>query len=145
MGEYVLKTMVRNQLDKEDRAIYFFFTLKEDGTLRDGLSFNDMMLKLEPFLGILPIRMIGANCCQPETFEKMMDGLNERSLKILKDNNVSTGCYSNGMRPVPEHFVLSEDNAGLEIREDLSPENMYERHYKKWVEKYCNERYRFAL
>ena len=75
----------------------------------------------------------------------MMEGINANTMRILREKGVSMGCYPNGMGHIPDHFVLSENNTRLEVRKDLYPEAMYQKHYKEWVKQYSNNRYRFGL
>merc|ERR1712012_251132 len=140
----VLNAMICNGLTKDGddgRDIYLFFALREDGKLRDGLDFNEMMIKLEEYLDVLPIVMVGANCCKPETFKLMMDGMNEKTMEILMEKGVSTGCYPNGMGDIPDNFVLSINNhrstldsPKMKLRKDLNAEVLYTDHFKKWIQ-----------
>ena len=145
-AKYVLNAMICNGLTKDGadgRDIYLFFTLREDGKLRDGMSFNEVMAKLREYLDVLPIAMIGANCCQPEAFEMMMDGLNQDSITMLKENGVSMGCYPNSYAPIPTGRKIAEYT--IPERKDLPPEALYSLHFKRWVEKFGNDRYRLGL
>ena len=141
-AKYVLNAMIcNNNIDKKD--IYLFFALREDGLLRDGEDFNDAMIKLEEYLDILQIKYIGFNCCKPESFDIIMNNLNDNTLQILSNNNILIGCYPNGLADIPTDCVLQNDGA-KQIRNDLSSQALY-CYFKEWIKKYNNHRNRFAL
>merc|ERR550525_331305 len=156
---YVLSAMIRNGLTKsseDGRGIYLFFKLREDGKLKDGMDFNKMMSKLKRYLDVLPIVMVGANGCTPAAFEMMMEGINKKTMKILKEKDVSMGCYPDGVSDVLSKNDISvntprgdgqgeEDTPEMKVRKELHGEVMYTKYYKEWIKRYSNEEYRFGL
>ena len=140
-AKYCLNALICN--GEEQRDIFLFFALREEGLLRDGEDFNDAMLGLNEYLGECNIKMIGFNCCLPEAFEIAMNNLNDTTLSILKENGVFIGCYPNGLSDVPSDCDLEIDGA-KEIRSDLSSKLLY-RFFKEWIRKYNNDKYRLSL
>merc|ERR550525_822042 len=112
--------------------------------LRDGQRFDDAILKLEKYLELLPISMIGANCCQPEAFEMMMDGMDKYTMALMQDKGISMGCYPNSYAPIPKGRKIGDDGI-LPEREDLPPDALYGMHFKRWIEKYGNDEHGLGL
>eukprot|EP01083_Nonionella_stella_P302514 1043285_1 len=142
-AQCVLNAMICNTT--HDKDIYLFFTLREDGMLRDGQSFNDMIMDLEQYMKLLPIKYIGSNCCKPESFDIVMSSVNNQTLSILSAHDVWIGCYPNGLLDVPSDCDLKNDGATYICpRNDLTPNKLYAL-FKKWIEKYNNVSHRLAL
>jgi len=94
-------------------------------------------------LDVMPIKLIGFNCCKPEAFDLAMDGLTERTLQILQDKGIQTGCYPNGLGDIPSDNVLERDGQ-KKTRHDMTSKWLYQ-YVHGWIDKYHNEKYRLSM
>ena len=79
------------------------------------------------------------NCCTPESITKCFDNINDKSLNILKKYDCYLGAYPNGFNPIPEKWTLDSSHF-ITLRSDITPKALYDKFYKKWIEKYYEKK-----
>lgn len=133
---------------KYEKDIGLYFALREDGLLRDGNNFNDMMEEFadNKYFDQLPMKYIGINCFKPEVFDDLMQSIsiNKRSIEILNYYDILIGCYPNKYVDIPKEYELLTGTK-MEIRDEMTSKILYQHYFKPWITKYNNKEYRFGV
>jgi len=75
------------------------------------------------------------NCAEPEAisraFERIRDSPNLQQL--LSERGVLLGAYANRLTPVDPDWTMEGSDGPQAMRDDLSPDDYYEKFVSKWV------------
>jgi len=136
---YALRAIAANGSKQEQPEIFVSFTLSDSGNLRSDEDINEVIETLEPWMKHCHVRIISLNCCTPESIERAMIRINEKSMQILEEYDVYLGAYPNGTCEIKTDWTLKEGGFNP-IRTDLEPQELYAKFYKQWINKFYHKK-----
>jgi len=116
-----------------EKTLWVSFALAEDGKLRSGEDFGEVIIQLHKSSNGHIVSAFLANCCSPEAIDKALGRMTVEMRMYCQRNEVRLGGYANALPPVGDDFCLEEETEGAKSRSDLGPE-VYAEIVKHWLE-----------
>lgn len=121
----------------ERLPIMVSYTLNSAGKIRSGEAVIDAIPKIISFSDKQNVDLLAVmfNCAEPEAITKAFEEIcHEDNLQqLLKDKDIHLGTYANRLTPVPDQWSLDESEEAQAMRDDLSPQDYFNKFVNKWV------------
>lgn len=119
------------------RPMMVSFTLNSRGSVRSEEAVTDAILRIVARAEKHHVHLCGVlfNCAEPESISEAFRQIHSDAhlQRLLKEKSIKIGAYANRLTPVPDNWTMAESEAAQPMRDDLSPNDYFEKFVRVWV------------